>query len=86
MGMNLFVQKVADGMIFSVDWREICEMLGEEKGRGHVCSLHPNADVFPPVALETDERSLRAGRSSLPDFDPVFFCGRAESRAMDEDS
>lgn len=53
MGMNLFVQKVADGMIFSVDWREICEMLGEEKGRGHVCSLHPNADVFPPVALET---------------------------------
>ena len=32
---------------------EIREILGEERGSGHVCSLHLDMDVFPSADMET---------------------------------
>lgn len=66
MAMDFFVRKIADGMIFSVDWQGIREMSGEEKGRKQVCSLHPNTDVFPPAVLETASVSKEEITAILP--------------------
>lgn len=51
--IDAFVNKIAEGMIFSVDWHGIREMLGEEEGRSHTCTILPNADTFPLQPQET---------------------------------
>lgn len=48
--IKTFVQGIADGMILGVDWEGIQEMLGEDKQRLHLCSLHPNIPSFPSPA------------------------------------
>lgn len=45
--IKTFVQGIADGMILGVDWEGIQEMLGEDKQRLHLCTLHPNIPSFP---------------------------------------
>lgn len=66
---DFFVQKIADGMIFSVDWQGIREMLGEEKDRKHVCSLHPYTEGFLSTAQNTANFSEEEIRTIIRNSD-----------------
>lgn len=48
--VETFVQGIADGMILGVDWEWVQEMLGEDKQRLHLCTLHQNIPSFPSPA------------------------------------
>lgn len=43
-----YVEAINAGQIMSVDWRFIEEMLGEDAGRTHTCSVHVDDGAFPP--------------------------------------
>lgn len=45
-----FVRSITDGMILGVNWEGIQEMLGENKQRLHLCTLHTNTSSFPSAA------------------------------------
>lgn len=48
-----FQKAILNGMILCVDWHGIHEMLGEEEGKLHECSLCEDFAVFPPKPIET---------------------------------
>ena len=48
--VETFVQGIADGMILGVDWEGVQEMLGEDKQRLHLCTLHQNIPSFTSPA------------------------------------
>lgn len=51
--VDKYVQALHDGKIVSVDWRTIQEMLGEDGGRLHECSICVDNGAFPPETVET---------------------------------
>ena len=48
--VDSFVRSITDGMILGVNWEGIQEMLGENKQRLHLCTLHTNTSSFPSAA------------------------------------
>lgn len=50
-----YVQALTDGKIVSVDWRSIQEMLGENGGRVHACSICIDDNSFPPKVEDSND-------------------------------
>ena len=43
-----YIEAINAGKIISVNWRSIEEMLGENAGRTHACSIYTDDGAFPP--------------------------------------